>query len=231
MIKLNLTKAGEIADFFDSSFKFRWDIYNDYMKANLNQNSCWLDLGCGDNSDIALFGEHCSFTVGLDINSIIFSSSQTAVCGDINRLPFKTNSFDFITLRFVAEHLDNITDVFNEINRVLKPEGKILIMTTNLLSPFVFLPKLIPVSLKKYLLRRIFKVAEDDIFPTYHKLNSKSKFYNLPGNLKVNVFEYVQDTNISNLMIFLILLFWHLLTKIPFFKFLRTNIIVILSKS
>ena len=48
--------------------------------------------------------------------------------GDILHLPFKSNSFDAITISFGIRNVDNILFAFNEMARVTKSGGKILIL-------------------------------------------------------------------------------------------------------
>jgi len=50
---------------------------------------------------------------------------------DLNNLPypFKSESFDLIIMNHVIEHVINIPNVLVELNRILKPNGKIWITT------------------------------------------------------------------------------------------------------
>lgn len=231
MTDKNLNNTSKIIERYDPYFKFRWQIYDDLLKSSLTDNTTWLDLGCGPNSDIHQFEKQCYNAVGVDIYRDNNLSPSPFICADINFLPFADESFDFISLRFVVEHLDNPSICFNEIQRVLKPGGSILIMTTNLCSPIIFLPKILPQKLKLYLQKKIFKVTDSDIFPTFHKLNSKRKFQNISENLEIEKFEYIQDTNISSMWLFKIFFGWHLLTKKLKIQHLNSNIITVLRKT
>jgi ubiquinone/menaquinone biosynthesis C-methylase UbiE len=53
--------------------------------------------------------------------------------GDVNKLPFKGKSFDYITSVEVIEHVDkhNAGLMLDEIKRVLKDDGRIVITTPN----------------------------------------------------------------------------------------------------
>jgi len=44
---------------------------------------------------------------------------------EISSLPFKENTFDVVTIGFGLRHL-NISEIFKEINRILKPNGKLI---------------------------------------------------------------------------------------------------------
>jgi len=49
---------------------------------------------------------------------------------DLNKFPypFKSNSADYISMKHILEHLDDIPKVMEEIHRILKPYGKVEII-------------------------------------------------------------------------------------------------------
>ncbi len=49
-------------------------------------------------------------------------------------LPYKTNYFDIVSANQIVEHLVDIDMFFSEINRVLKPNGYVILSTENLSS-------------------------------------------------------------------------------------------------
>jgi len=49
-------------------------------------------------------------------------------------LPWKDNSFDLVTITEVVEHLENFHIILREINRILMPNGKVIITTPNILN-------------------------------------------------------------------------------------------------
>lgn len=55
---------------------------------------------------------------------------------DLNRSPwpFKNNEFDEILCKHVIEHLDDIEKVMKELLRILKPTGKIIIISPHFTS-------------------------------------------------------------------------------------------------
>ncbi|MDR3626939.1 MAG: methyltransferase domain-containing protein, partial [Ignavibacteriaceae bacterium] len=150
---------------------------------------------------------------------------------DIRNFPFPSGYADLISLRFVVEHFKCPDEYIPELKRVLKGGGEIIILTTNLLSPFIFLPRLIlPYSLKQKILTKLFKVKNDDVFPTYHKLNSPAKFDKLKNDFIVKEIKFISDLNYIRKWMFLILLLWHKMTGLKMLNKLRTNILVILEK-
>jgi len=82
--------------------------------------------------------------VGLDfsLKQLLFASTNNTseqnsyVCGDACRLPVKSGCFDLVVASEFIEHID--TSSFNafldEIHRVLKPGGEVILTTPNYLS-------------------------------------------------------------------------------------------------
>jgi len=58
------------------------------------------------------------------------SSRPKLVAGDLTRLPFASQSFDCITCGYVLEHLADPLPGLEELGRVLKPGGSVLVLTT-----------------------------------------------------------------------------------------------------
>ena len=76
-----------------------------------------LNLGCGQTK--------ISGAVNLDINP----KSRAEVIHDLNLFPypFADNTFDVIVSRSILEHLKNIPAVMDELYRILKPGGRVII--------------------------------------------------------------------------------------------------------
>ncbi len=221
--------AQRIIKRFDATFKPRWELFDAQLKEHLHKEATWLDVGCGNNAQIAEFASLAKRAVGVDVirpENVRLPFVQA----DIRHLPFKDQAADLITLRFVVEHFDSRKAYFKELHRVLKPGGRILFVTTNIWSPFIFLPRmLLPYPLKHWLITRLFKVHDDDIFPTYHKVNSKRAIRRI-GGFRLVWLQYISDLNDTRKWIFFIFLFWHVFTRLLGLKFLRTNLFVLLEK-
>jgi ubiquinone/menaquinone biosynthesis C-methylase UbiE len=226
----NLAWSQKILAKFDPSFQPRWEVYNKVIKNSLNSEKVWIDCGCGKNETVEIFGILAKQATGVDITKEV-EFKKNFIKADIRKLPFPSGYADLASLRFVVEHFKNPDEYLSELKRVLKTGGRIVIITTNLLSPFIFLPKIIlPYPLKQKILTKLFKVKDDDVFPTYHRLNSPAKFYNLKNDFTVREMLFISDLNSTRKWLFFILLFWHKLTEITTLNKFRTNILVILEK-
>jgi SAM-dependent methyltransferase len=91
-----------------------------------------LDVGCGTKPYQHLF--NADEYIGLDLDSPLSRDLDIAdEYYDGNVFPFKDNEFDGLVCNQVLEHVFNPETFLNEISRVLKPGGKLL-----LTIPFVW---------------------------------------------------------------------------------------------
>ena len=91
-----------------------------------------LDFGCGTKPYEALFINASSYVgVDIELQDQTYRNSKADFYYDGKILPFSDSEFDAVVCFETVEHIFNIDDIFQEINRVLKPKGRILIT-----SPF-----------------------------------------------------------------------------------------------
>ncbi len=79
-----------------------------------------LDIGCGNNK------KHPDAT-GIDF----CSDSNADIIHNLNEYPypFKDNEFDLVYMVSILEHLDNVNKTIEEIWRITKSEGKVIIFS------------------------------------------------------------------------------------------------------
>lgn len=99
-----------------------------------------IDVGCGDGGLFSLIKEDSEYT-GVDISPTqlkAFKSSlkskkkkTTLIEADVSKLPLKDNSFDVAIACDVLEHVIDPLFVINEIKRVVKKNGHVIIGIPN----------------------------------------------------------------------------------------------------
>jgi demethylmenaquinone methyltransferase/2-methoxy-6-polyprenyl-1,4-benzoquinol methylase len=147
-------KARRVRGVFDSVAS-RYDLMNDLMSAGLHRawkaytvmvanvgvGSKVLDIA-GGTGDLALaFAKKVGATgevVHTDINEAMLRAGRdrlldagvvlpTTVC-DAERLPFPDDRFDVVTVAFGLRNMTRKDVALKEMNRVLKPRGKLLVL-------------------------------------------------------------------------------------------------------
>lgn len=139
--KVSLTFTGERV--FEGSTPERiWldHIYRYEYAKKLVKGRNVLDISCGTGyGSRILCGGGAAKVIGLDIsNDIIdFASSKYRTnvlefrVGDILNIDFVNNNFDVITCFETIEHVNSRDKAFLELQRVLKPEGILIISSPN----------------------------------------------------------------------------------------------------
>ena len=147
-------KAQRVRGVFDSVAS-RYDLMNDLMSmglhrawkaytvmvANVGEGSKVLDIA-GGTGDLALaFARKVGASgevVHTDINEAMLRTGRdrlldagvalpTLVC-DAEKLPFPDNHFDVVTVAFGLRNMTRKDAALKEMNRVLKPRGKLLVL-------------------------------------------------------------------------------------------------------
>lgn len=113
----------------------RWVARNYYGTA-LRSAVRFLDLGCGSGSNFDYLSKEGFSVIGLDGSSFALARNQGAnlVVADAVALPFEDQRFDCVIDILCTAHNkpEDMKRIFAEINRVLKPQGRIFsIMPTD----------------------------------------------------------------------------------------------------
>ncbi len=90
-----------------------------------------------------------------------FDNKIDMVVGDSENIPFEDNTFDAITVSFGVRNFENLDKGLQEILRVLKPNGKFVILETSNPTKFPF--------------KQLYKVHTQVFLPVVGKLFSKDK--------------------------------------------------------
>jgi ubiquinone/menaquinone biosynthesis C-methylase UbiE len=106
-------------------------------------NEYLLDIGCASGRQCFILADKCRKVIGTDISKIfvekawehsnrIKSNNVFLLVSDIENIPFPSNYFDKVLCSEVFEHILRPKKAIEEIFRVLKPGGILVISTPNM---------------------------------------------------------------------------------------------------
>jgi demethylmenaquinone methyltransferase/2-methoxy-6-polyprenyl-1,4-benzoquinol methylase len=141
----------KISEQYDSmndliSFKQHSRWRNDTMKyMKVQEGDHCLDLCCGTGEwtfALANAAGKKGNVIGLDFSENMLKvgreklkkrplSQVSFIHGNAMKLPFEDNSFDFITIGFGLRNVPDYLTVLKEMNRVVKPGGKVICLETS----------------------------------------------------------------------------------------------------
>jgi len=117
-------------------FEMKWKKLEKYIPRE--KEITVLDLGCGNGaiiSEIMKINEDAEY-IGLDTSQAKIREAERNVSGvkfeliwDGGHFPLLSDSVDFIFCSEVIEHISDVGNAFNEMSRILKKGGKVLITT------------------------------------------------------------------------------------------------------
>ncbi len=93
-----------------------------------------LEVGCGTKPFYPIYSKFVSHSVGTDVPFSPHNQEKIDTLALATALPFKDETFDVVLCTEVMEHVPEPQIMLDEIYRVLKPEGT-LILTTPFLVP------------------------------------------------------------------------------------------------
>ena len=172
-----------------------------FLRFDMKKSNKLLDVGCGRGDFSKGFKELGLLVSGLDV-----IKSQSEMLKDIeikyanienDKFPFNDETFDIIFSKSVIEHLRNPDNFIKEIHRLLKPGGRIIILTPDWQSQrlifyddYTHCHPYTPISLRDLLKIHGFKEVSSEIFyqlPVLWKypwLKIFSKFLQIFGPVK-----------------------------------------------
>ena len=127
--------------------EFRQKLIQFFLVPYLKKDSKVLDIGC-QYGDMSLpLAPFVDYLVELDLSdrslekarnnaNLLNIDNAYFIIGDATSLPFDSDSFDVIIFLETIEHLPDVGLSLNEIYRILKPDGLLLIGTPQKLSLF-----------------------------------------------------------------------------------------------
>ncbi len=130
-------------DHWSGSEEYRREVDQIIQPLNLKRGDKVLDVGCCSGNA----GLHVSKTTGCDVFGVdaveefVRRCKIKAVLGDAQQLPFEDASFDAVYILHVIGHVARPQKVLQEVKRVLKPGGRLAVITPN--RNFVYAMKIL----------------------------------------------------------------------------------------
>lgn len=164
-----------------------WQAYHALIAAQLRAGLTALEVGCGKGNIAPFPWEQYPEVelIGLDPDP----AAQSNPCLDrfvqlddagVGRWPLADSSIDLALARYVLEHVTDADGFFDNLRRVLKPQGQFIFLTPNRYHPAVLVSRFLGYGLKRRLLRVTqAELDEKDVFPTVYALNSRRKLARL----------------------------------------------------
>jgi SAM-dependent methyltransferase len=203
-----------LSRWIDPSRRYSQVVYAQLLSKLVPAGATWLDAGCGhqvfkisSTQEEAQIVSRTNMAVGCDLDCQALQAHRSfklRACCDLRRLPFAGEAFDVVTLNYVAEHLEESPATFAELARILRPGGRLVVVTPHALGYFVRLSRLgrrlLPESLvRKFILLREFR-SPLDIFPTFYRANTREDLLRqMEGaGLAEECFQMLRDPAIFN---------------------------------
>lgn len=164
---------------------FGYFVPDDYYEAIVAKlvlpGTWWADVGCGrfvfpSNEPLAKrLSDRCGFLFGIDPDpnirdNKVISEAFEGVIEDCDT----RHRFDLITLRMVAEHIQDPNRAIGRLGELLKPGGLVVIYTPNKWAPMSIIAALVPNRFHHRMKRLLWDVEERDTFPTAFRLNTRA---------------------------------------------------------
>jgi ubiquinone/menaquinone biosynthesis C-methylase UbiE len=218
--------------------------YEEALVQHVGEQRDWMDLGCGHRllpewrfaQEQQLAGR-ARMLVGFDYDIDALQKHKTIthrVRGDVAKLPFQSQTFEFISSNMVFEHLKEPDVQLRELHRVLRPGGTLIFHTPNKWGYGVIFARLFPDWIKRHTARFFQGRPPEDVYPAYYRINSEREIRALAAGAGLRVKE-LQLTNSVPTFIMLppvvvIELLWLRVLMTSAFRRWRTNIICVLEK-
>jgi SAM-dependent methyltransferase len=131
--------------FINPNYFSRKGLLKYIRKESPNLSGRLLDFGSGRKPWRSLFQVDEYVGVDIEESGHDHGDSRIDFYYDGHVLPFETHSFDCVFASDVFEHLFNLDEMLDELNRVLKPEGQLLVTI-----PFAWNEHEIPYDFARY---------------------------------------------------------------------------------
>lgn len=189
------------------------EAFSDYLTtfSKKFKNKKILDIGCGNGDHTEIFSKISHKTYGLDTVDIRFREYKNKfkfIKYGGKKMPFKENSFDLIVCLDVIEHIKKDSTFIEEMYRILRKNGTILIATPNrnrlsnlilkLIGRPITYPYLMGTDGRLGKMIHIREYLKDELFDLFKKAQFKkieihSLWFGLRGFINLGIKTFITD--------------------------------------
>ncbi len=119
----------------EENFAYHLDFFKPFVKGRL------LDFGCGDGQFLHMISKYCESAYGVDISEVAIEKAldkypevKFGILSENGATGFPDKFFDTVCAIDILEHILDVESALEELWRILKPGGKLLIATSELTS-------------------------------------------------------------------------------------------------
>ena len=189
--------------------RFRYYTPDDYYEALVaglvEPGSAWLDVGCGRDvfpSNRALsrrLADRSGVLVGVDPDPTIEENEfvHVKLRGGLEDCePGRT--FDLVTLRMVAEHVERPEAAVGALGRLVRPGGKVVVYTVDRWAPLSIASRLVPFRFHHLFKHAVWKTEDRDTFPVVYRMNTRRRLARLfeAGGFREVDFRHLADCRV-----------------------------------
>jgi SAM-dependent methyltransferase len=175
--------------FYPREFRGMYERLQDRIDTIVRPSDVVLDAGCGSGRVFAhgLSGR-AQRVVGVDVTDEPRGNPNIDdwAKADLRHLPFSRETFNLIVMSHVAEHLTEPQQVISECARVLRPGGRLLLLTPNRWHYVPLVAQAMPHALHVRF-NRWRGVDAQDVFPTQYRANTASRLLELCSDAGLEV--------------------------------------------
>jgi SAM-dependent methyltransferase len=175
--------------FYRDDFRGMYDRLQDAIERYVQPDHVVLDAGCGSGRVFQhRLAGRVRRVVGVDVTDEHRANANIddALKANLGALPLRDATFDLIVMSHVAEHLTQPEAVFRELARVLRPGGRLLLLTPNRWHYVPLVARLVPYRLH-VAFNRWRGVDARDVFPTAYRANTAGRLRQLSTGAGLSV--------------------------------------------
>jgi SAM-dependent methyltransferase len=155
------------------------EVYEASVAGFVQSDTCWLDVGCGRQTfpsnplAAAMLARRCRLLAGLDPSENIIDNPLLHERARCTIEDYRTDRlYDLVTMRMVAEHIENPASTVAALGRLVAPNGHVIVYTVPKWSVAAVAAAITPMAVHHYAKRVLWGGEERDTFPTFYRMNT-----------------------------------------------------------